>query len=147
MTSLSAAGRDARSLSRRFKACFYLSAINLCALALPTVQAPYNLVAAIAGIVVNIAACWLILRNVEPSRDAEMHVKLAAFGIRSMWCQGLLGGVLLLTLALTRGLGKQALPCIIFGFGYFGVAANVLGMSTDKWIDELEKRYAPKSDR
>jgi hypothetical protein len=126
-----------RKLSLRFKACFYLSALNLCAMALPTFQAPYHRVVMIAGLVLNVAACWLIFRNVEPVRNPGTHEKLAAFGIRSMWCLGLLGAVLLLVLGLTHRLGKQAMPFMIFGFGYLSLAANVLGMSIANWAARI----------
>jgi hypothetical protein len=128
---------DNRGLSRRFKASFCLSAINLCAMALPTLRPPYHWVVLISGIVVNVAACWLILRNVEPSGDPDIHARLAAFGRRSICCLGLFGVILMAALGLTERLGKQALPFILFGFGYFAVALKVLGISIDKTMEKL----------
>lgn len=126
----------ARGLSRRFKACFYLSAINFCAMALPTLQPSYVWAVLIFGFVSNAIACWLILRNVEPMSAPQTHEMLAAWGRKAMLGLGVLGGVLLLTLGMTERLGKQAIPFVLFGFSYFSVASRVLGISIDKRIDE-----------
>jgi hypothetical protein len=134
----------ARSLSRRFKACFYLSALNLCAMALPALQAPYHWVALIAGIAVNVAACWLILRNVEAARHPRTHERLAAFGIRGIWCLGPLGVVLLSVLGLTHRLSAQSGLFMVIGFGYYAIAASVLGRSTDNLFARI---FATRSYR
>ena len=52
---------------------------------------------------------------------------------------GVFGGMLLLALGMTERLGKQAIPFVLFSFGYFSVASKVLGNSIDKKIDELKK--------
>lgn len=124
-------------LSQRFKACYYLSALNLGAMALPALQAPYIWIVIIVSTIVNAAACVLILRGVETSADTEAHERLATFGKRGIFGLGLVGGLLLLVLAFTGRLGRQALPFMLFGFGYFSVALKVLENSTGKSMEKL----------
>lgn len=108
-------------------------------MALPTLRPSYAWAVLISGFVLNATACWLILRNVEPMRIPEAHEDLAAWGRKAVLGLGVLGGILLLTLGMTERLGKQAIPFVLFSFGYFSVASKVLGSSIDKKLDELNK--------
>jgi hypothetical protein len=128
------------NLSLRFKACYFLSALNLAAMALPILQAPHPWALPITGIVVNVVACWLILRGVEPSQDPNTHETLGAFGRRGNFVVASAAAILLVVLGFTERLTKQAIPFALFGFGYTWVALKVLDMSTARWLDELRAK-------
>ena len=128
---------NSHNLLRRVKASLFMAALNLSAILWPHVPDPYYVIFLISALVVNVAVGLVVLRGVEPTRDADPDEMNTAFAKRWISWLGYSSACLFLILALMGWLDWQFIPFQICGYAFLMVTSQVLEISLYKGMDEL----------